>query len=486
MSLSDIDKLVQEILREEITPSTSKKVETENYYKESKEIQHNILNHTFCTGGVFKTVNEAIQAAKEAQDKYFDASIERRKKIIQAIREQLAPEIPEIARRAWQETGMGNLEDKIAKNRLALENTPGVEDLMYATRVLTGDNGLTLYEMCPYGVIGAVAPSTNPTETIINNSISMLAAGNSVYFAPHPGAKDTTIWLIEKINRIAHEVSGINNLVVTIESPSIEAAQEMMVHPDVKILVVTGGPGVVAQAMQSGKKVIGAGAGNPPALVDETAHIEKAAKDIVDGASFDNNVPCIAEKNIVVVDSVAEFLIFHMQKNGACYVHDIKDIKKLEDLLLTKQGTPNKDYVGKTATKILDDAGIAYTGSPRLVIVEGNPSMPFAVEEMLMPVVPVVRVPDFEAGLNVCLELEHGFKHTATVHSQNVSRLNKAARVMETSIFVKNGPSFAGIGFRGEGPTTFTIATPTGEGTTSARSFARIRRCVLSDAFMIR
>ena len=487
MSLSEIEQLVKQILSEEIaTSSKEESVAATALLEEAKEIQKDILANKGAGSGVFETVDQAIQAAKIAQKTYFDTSIERRKKIIAAIRSQLLPEVEEIARRALEETGMGNLADKIAKNRLALEGTPGVEDLVYATRALTGDNGLTLYEMCPYGVIGAIAPSTNPTETIINNSISMLAAGNSVYFAPHPGAKETTMWLIGKINKIAKEASGIDNLIVTIANPSIQAAQEMMVHPDIAILVVTGGPGVVAQSMKSGKKVIGAGAGNPPAIVDETAHLEKAGQDIVDGASFDNNIPCTAEKNIIVVDSVADYLIFNMEKAGAFYVKDIEDIKKLEAICLTDKGTTNKKYVGKSAEKILTDAGIAYTGHPRLVIVEGYPEMPFAVEEMLMPVVPLIRVPDFEAALALALELEHGYKHTATIHSQNVSRLNKAARAMETSIFVKNGPSFAGLGLRGEGPTTFTIATPTGEGTTTARSFARIRRCVLSDAFMIR
>lgn len=489
MTLMDVNKLVQQILNEDIDNLPPKKGEsgiTRTFSELSRTLQNDIVNDVSQGSGVFGAVDTAIRAAKQAQRKYFDVSLDRRKKIIDAIRSELAPEIEEIARRAYEETGMGNLADKILKNRLALEQTPGVEDLTYATRALTGDNGLTLYEYCPYGVIGAVAPSTNPTETIINNTISMLAAGNAVYFAPHPGAKETTIWLIQKINKIVKNVSGIDNLVVTIETPTIEAAQEMMVHLDVAILVVTGGPGVVKQAMQSGKKVIGAGAGNPPTIVDETAIIERAAQDIVDGASFDNNIPCIAEKEIIVVASVADYLVFNLEKAGAVYIKDTDDIKKLEAVCLTAEKTPNKKLVGKPATHILEAAGIPYTGSPRLVVVEGTPDMSFAIEEMLMPVVPLIRVPDFDAALELALELEHGYRHTATIHSQNVTRLNRAARAMETSIFVKNGPSFAGIGFRGEGPTTFTIATPTGEGTTSARSFARIRRCVLSDAFMIR
>ena len=481
MSIIDIDNLVREILNES---NSVQELRNEDLSK-IENIQESIIVDSEETG-IFETVDQAVLAAKVAQREYFDTSLERRKKIIQAIRSELLPECEEIAKRALEETKMGKLEDKILKNKLAIERTPGVEDLVDATRVLTGDNGLTLYERCPYGVIGAIAPSTNPTETIINNSISMLAAGNTVYFSPHPGAKRTTIWLIKKINKIAKLASGIDNLVVTIKNPSIEAAQEMMRHPDISILVVTGGPGVVAQAMKSGKKVIGAGAGNPPAIVDESAVIEKAARDIVDGSSFDNNIPCIAEKEVIVVDQVADYLIFNMEKAGAFYVSKIEDIKKLESICLTKEGKPNKKYIGKDATVILKDAEVEFTGDPRLIIVESTPQAAFAIEEMLMPVLPIVRVPDFEEALKLALELEHGYHHTATIHSQNVTRLNKAARDMETSIYVKNGPSFAGIGLRGEGPTTFTIATPTGEGTTTARSFTRIRRCVLSDAFIIR
>ncbi|MFT8459346.1 MAG: aldehyde dehydrogenase family protein [Liquorilactobacillus ghanensis] len=436
--------------------------------------------------GVFKTVDDAVKAAKIAQNKYFHTSLKMRKKIVKAIRDELLPEVEEIARRGYEETNMGNLNDKIEKNRLAITNTPGLEDLKVSSQVITGDNGMTLYELCPYGVIGAITPSTNPTETIINNTIGMLAAGNAIYFSPHPGAKESSIWLIKKLNKIVSKASGIENLVVMIESPSIQAAQEMMTHPDINLLVVTGGPGVVGQAMRSGKKVLGAGAGNPPVLVDETAEIEKAAQDIVNGAAFDNNLPCIAEKNIVVVNEVADKLLENLKKNAAFVVSDVADVKKLTELTVTEKQTPNKKYVGKSAEKILNDAGVAYTGNPRLILIEADQNSPFAKIEMLMPVVPFIRVKDFAAALDTCLTLEHGLHHTAIMHSQNVSRLNKAAKEMQTSIFVKNGPSYAGIGFGGEGPTTYTIATPTGEGTTSAKNFARVRRCVLTSGFSIR
>jgi propionaldehyde dehydrogenase len=476
----DIEKLVSKIIKEgSLNEKKNDLTETEKTTADSSRLGVG-------ESGVFKTVAEAVEAAKIAQNKYFHTSLKMRKKIIQAIRDQLLPEVKDIARRGYEETNMGNLKDKIEKNRLAITNTPGLEDLKISSQVITGDSGMTLYELCPYGVIGAITPSTNPTETIINNAIGMLAAGNSIYFSPHPGAKNSSIWLIKKLNEIVSKVSGIENLIVMIEKPSIQAAQEMMTNSDINLLVVTGGPGVVGQAMRSGKKVLGAGAGNPPVLVDETADIEKAAADIVNGASFDNNLPCIAEKNVVVVNKVAADLLKNMEKNGSFVVSNSQDIEKIKKLTVTEKYTPNKKYVGKSAEKILTDAGVSYTGHPRLVLIEADKNSPFAQIEMLMPVVPFIRVEDFDVALQTCLKLEHGLHHTAIMHSQNVSRLNEAAKEMQTSIFVKNGPSYAGIGFGGEGPTTYTIATPTGEGTTSARNFARVRRCVLTNGFSIR
>lgn len=434
--------------------------------------------------GTFETVDEAISAAKIAQQKFAEESLLTRKKVVEAIRKVFLPLTDEIAKRTVEETGMGVYEDKVVKNRLVLTNTPGVEDLY--TEVQTGDGGMTLYELSPYGVIGAIAPSTNPTETLIGNSIGMLAAGNAVFFSPHPGARNVSQWVISKLNEVVNETCGIDNLVVTVGNPTIEAAQEMMTHKDVSLLVVTGGPGVVNQAMRTGKKVIGAGPGNPPSIVDETANVEKAASDIVKGASFDNNILCIAEKSVVAIDSIADLLIFNMEKCGALLIKNEEDIQKLEKVAVIGGKHPNKKMVGKDPSILLDAAGIPYAFKPRLIICETTKNHPFAKVELMMPILPIIRVPDFDCALETALELEGGLHHTATMHSQNISRLNRAAKAFQTSIFVKNGPSYAGVGVNSEGITTFTIATPTGEGTTSARHFARRRRCVLLDGFSIR
>lgn len=434
--------------------------------------------------GVFSTVNAAVAAAKQAQIQFEECTLATRGKAIEAIRQSMRPLVNKLAQMTYDETGMGRVADKIIKLNLTLDKTPGVEDLV--TECETGDNGMTLYELSPYGVIGAVTPSTNPSETLICNAIGMLAAGNAIFFSVHPGAKKLSRWLVSELNKIVADAIGINNLIVTIAEPSIEAAQEMMVHPDIPLLVVTGGPGVVHQALCSGKKVIGAGAGNPPAFVDETANIRQAAQDIVMGASFDNNILCIAEKSVVAVRSIADELIEEMKKAGAVLIEREDQIQKLLDITLQKNCTPSRKYVGRNAAVILRDAGIEVDGDPRLIIMKTDKHHPFATIEMLMPILPIVTVENFEDGLATCLFLEAGLHHTATMHSLNLERLNKMARAMKTSIFVKNGPSYAGLGYNGEGTTTFTIATPTGEATTSARHFARHRRCCLTTGFQIR
>lgn len=434
--------------------------------------------------GVFSSVDEAISVAKKAQAEYELMTLETRQKVVNNIRNGMQPLIQEFAKATVEETGMGRVEDKIQKLQLTIDKTPGIEDLH--TEVETGDNGMTLYELSAYGVIVAITPSTNAVETLICNSIGMLAAGNAVCFSVHPGAAEVSKKAVEEINKLVYEACGLHNMLVTINKPSIETSKEMMRHPDVSLLVVTGGPGVVHEAMISGKKVIGAGAGNPPSIVDETANIKKAAADIVAGASLDNNILCIAEKSVVAVKDIVSTLISEMEKYGAYYVKDEAVIKKMVDLTIAENGQPSRKYIGKDASIILKDAGIDVDYDVRIIIMNTPKNHPFVIKEMLMPILPIVTAQSFDEALEVALEVEQNLHHTATMHSQNTGRLNKAAKSIKTSIFVKNGPSFAGLGFGGEGSTTFTIATPTGEGTTTARHFARRRRCVLTDAFSIR
>ena len=436
--------------------------------------------------GIFATMDEAINAAEAAQRKYLSCSLADRAKYVQVIRDvALKKENLEYMSQATvDETGMGGYEYKITKNILAATKTPGVEDL--TTEALSGDDGLTLIEYSPFGVIGAITPTTNPTETVICNSIGMLAAGNSVVFSPHPRAKNVTIFLIKALNKALAEAGAPANLIVTVAEPSIENTNAMMKNPKVRMLVATGGPSIVRTVLSSGKKAIGAGAGNPPVVVDETANIEKAAKDIVDGCSFDNNLPCIAEKEIIAVDDIADYLIFNMKKHGAYEIKDKATIEKLVELVTKNGKGPKTEFVGKSAQYILDKIGIQVGPEIKVILMEADEFHPFVQEELMMPILPLVRVKDVDMAIDMAVRVEHGFRHTAIMHSRNVDKLTKMAKLIQTTIFVKNGPSYAGIGVGGMGHTTFTIAGPTGEGLTSAKSFARKRRCVLVGGFDIR
>ena len=433
--------------------------------------------------GVFDTMSEALSAVSEAYKKYRSYTIEQREKMISKIRELTLNEAENMAVLGVKETGMGRVSDKIIKHQLVANKTPGTEDIKPSA--FSGDAGLTLVEMAPYGVIGSITPSTNPSETVICNSIGMIAGGNAVVFNPHPNAKETANYAVDLVNRAILEAGGPENLVVTVKNPTKESSDEMMNSPIVKMLVATGGPGVVKALLSSGKKAIGAGAGNPPVIVDDTADIEKAGKDIVSGASFDNNLPCIAEKECFVFNNVADRLIKSMTENGA-YLLNAEQTEKLVKIALTEKNGKlmlNKKWVGKDAGLFLKELGI--TADPRLIICETKADHPFVQEELMMPILPIVRVNSIEEAIELAVIAEHGNRHTAHIHSKNVDHLTAFARAVETTIFVKNAPSYAGIGAGGEGYTTFTIAGPTGEGLTAAHSFTRQRRCVLVDGLHI-
>jgi propionaldehyde dehydrogenase len=434
--------------------------------------------------GVFVDMNDAVEACWRAQKEFMKCSMADRERFVQAIRQCARDVAEEVSIDAIAETGMGRLGDRITKNLLVANQTPGTEDLV--AEALTGDNGLTLFEMSPFGVIGAIAPTTNPTETLINNSIGMLAAGNGVVFSPHPTARKVSLKMIDYINRALMAAGAPQNLVVCVENPTLESTEAMMKHPKVTMLVATGGPGVVKTVLSSGKKAIGAGAGNPPAVVDETANIEKAALDIIHGASFDNNLPCIAEKEVLVVEQVADYLKFCMEGSGLTYwVTDPVMLKKLEDLLV-QNNAANKAFVGRDPQYIMKAIGYDLDPKIRLIMMDVPFEHPFVQHELMMPVLAFVRVKDFADACAKAIAVEHGFRHTAIMHSRNVEHLSYLAKAIQTTIFVKNAPSYAGIGVGGEGYTCFTIAGPTGEGLTSARTFTRKRRCVLADSFNIR
>jgi acyl-CoA reductase-like NAD-dependent aldehyde dehydrogenase len=438
--------------------------------------------------GVHDDLESAITAGFAAFKAYRETPVETRRAIVASIRETLTANIDTLSQLAVDETGLGRVEDKRVKNKLVIDKTPGPEDL--EPLVWTGDHGLTLLERAPYGPIGTITPVTNPSETIINNGISMISGGNTVVFCPHPNARKVSILTIDLINRAAKRAGAPAPLLHTVAQPTIEIAQSLLRDKRLRLNVVTGGPGVVKEAMTSGKKSITAGPGNPPSVVDETADLGQAAGDITFGASLDNNIICTDEKEVIAVALIADRLKEEFAR-GAAIVLQPHQVEQLRRVVFEKENGPrkyaviNRKYVGKNVDVILREAGIPCDPTKRLAVAEVDADHPFLWTEMMMPIIGLTRTRTVDEAIDFSLLVEHGFRHTASMHSRNIDKLSRMARLCDCSIFVKNGPNAAGLGWGGEGPTSFTIASPTGEGMTTARSFTRIRRCTLVDRFRI-
>ena len=437
---------------------------------------------------LFPDVDSAVTAARRAHKHLRELPLAVRERMIAHIRRAMRENAQPLAYEAWTETGMGRYEDKIEKVLLNANKAPGTEFL--DTSAWSGDGGLTVVEFAPYGLIGSIIPSTNPISTVVCNALSMVAAGNAVLFNAHPGARRSSNLAIQLIDDAIVEAGGPANLVCAIAEPTLETAQEIMKHRGVNLLVVTGGIGVVRAAMSSGKRAICGGPGNPPVVVDETADLGQAGRDIVRGASLDNNIVCTDEKEVFAVASVADELKRVMCAHGAVEI-DGTQMEQLRRSIFKevpkagRHGTMNIDFIGVNAGVLLGEIGVKAGDEVRLVLVEVERDDPLVFSEQMMPILPLVRVRDADEGIDLAIEAEHGFRHTAVMHSKNLDHLSRMAREIDCSIFVKNGASFDGLGYGGEGFCSFTIASPTGEGLTNPVSFSRIRRCVLKDSFRI-
>ncbi|MCP4202508.1 MAG: aldehyde dehydrogenase EutE [bacterium] len=438
--------------------------------------------------GILDTVDAAVAAAEIAYQEYDAIGLDGRFRLIQSIRQAMERDAAELARMAHEETGLGRPEDKEKKNLLVARKTPGPEDL--TPKAVTGDRGMTVTEFAPWGVIAAITPTTNPTATIINNTIATLSAGNSLVFNAHPSAKRVSAENVRRINRAVLEAGGPANLVCAVPEPTIESAQQLMNHPGVRVLLVTGGPGVVKEALNTDKKAITAGPGNPPVLVDESADIERAAREIIRGASFDNNMVCTDEKETFVVRSKADELLRAFGRDRAVVLKEYQ-LQQLERVIFRELGAPerpgkiNPKWIGQNAGRILREIGVEAGNSVRLVVVEVPKEHSLVWTEQMMPVMPVVRVGSVNEGIDLSVRAEHGYRHTASIYSNNVENITRMARAMKTSIFVANAANIAGLGEGGEDFTSFSIATPTGEGLTRPRTFARIRRLTVAGSLRI-
>jgi aldehyde dehydrogenase len=439
--------------------------------------------------GVFDCVDQAVAAATTAFEQLSERTIEDRKRIIDHIRRISIEQSVELGTMEMEETKIGRLVHKIEKLRTLGERTPGVEFMR--SEVFSGDHGLAVIEHAPFGVIGAITPVTHSLPTITGNAVSMIAGGNTLVVNPHPGGKRVAAEGVRRFNEAIYRDLGIDNLICVIAEPTIESADAIFNHRGVKLICVTGGPAVARAAMKSSKRAIVAGPGNPPVVVDETADLDRAARAIIQGAAYDNNLLCIAEKEVFVVAKVFDQMLAAMDRAGAARLSS-REVDALTKVAIStvgdgehKHDVPHKDFLGQDAAVLARGIGKRVSPETELLFGETDESNPFVPVEQMMPFLPFVRVRDVDEAIAKAKHYEHGFRHTSIIHSNNVRNMTRMGRALDTTLFVKNGPCMAALGLGGEGYLSFSIATPTGEGVTTPLTFTRERRCSLIDDLRI-
>lgn len=439
------------------------------------------------TTGLFADVDQAVDAATRAQRQLVAAGLDVRDQICKLIKKITTDNAQAWGEFELNETKLGRLDHKIAKLEL-VNNVPGVEFLRAkATVAHSGDEGIGIDEGAPWGVIGVITPVTHSIPTMTANAINMLAAGNAMVVNAHPSGAKSAALAAKTFNQAIKQQFNIDPLICVIDPPTLRTAEQVFTHERIPMLVATGGPAVARAAMKQPKRSIVAGPGNPPVLVDETADFDNAARAIIAGAAFDNNLLCIGEKEVFVVASVFDQMMDAMQRAGAMRLNS-QQIDALTKVAFTWQKdhyAVNKEFVGANPQDMGRKAGFDVPAGVELLYGETDETNPFVPEEQMMPFVPFVRVRDFEQGLELSIKHEHGFGHTAIIHSNNLARITRMGQAMNTTIFVANGPCTAGLGIGGEGYPSYSIATPTGEGITNPQTFTRFRRLGISGALRI-
>ena len=438
-----------------------------------------------CEYGVFDTIAECIDAALAAQkDLVENYTIADRMNYEAKVREAFTAAAQEFAEMEFEETGYGRVDDKFHQITNTTAAVPGCAYL--PMNMFANNLGVTMEFFAPFGLIGALTPVTNPAATIVGNGVANLAAGNAMVFNAHPSGKVSTAAALQLFNKTIVENGGPNNLLTMVKIPTMDTLQEIIDCKDVALLIGTGGPNMVATLMKSGKKAICAGPGNPPTIVDDTADIEKAADGLLFSSSMNNNILCVAEKEYYVMDSVFDALRDALVARG-CKLLTAEEANKVKATILmetpgSESGySPVKKYVGKCANVILEASGVAVEGDPRLAIFETTDDDPLVQTEQMMPIIPMVRVKNFEEALEMAYNAEHGNKHSASIWTKDSYHATAMSRKMNTTIFAQNGPTMAALGDGGAGTTAPTIATPTGEGPTGPWTFLRKRRVAMAD-----
>lgn len=436
------------------------------------------------TNGVYRDADSAVSAAERAFQAYRTRPLEDRRAAIDRIRAICLDQAEELGRMELDETKIGRLDHKIAKLKVAAERVPGVEYLR--TENASGDSGLTLTDYSPFGVIGAITPVTHSLPTLAGNAINMLAAGNTVVFNAHPSGAKVAAEGVRRFNQAIREAIGLDDLLTIIDPPTLESATALFEHRGVRLLVVTGGPAVARAALASNRRAIVAGPGNPPVVVDPTADLELAAKSIVEGAAFDNNLLCIGEKQVFAVASIFDKLMDAVARHGGFRL-DSERIAALTRAAFKKDDkgklVVDKDLVGKDPAILGEHAGARVPEGTQILFGETSADHPFVDHEQMMPFIPFVRVENVDRAIELAKSSEHGYGHTAILHSRDTGTMTRMGKAMDCTIFVVNGPSVAGLGLGGEGSLSFSIAGPTGEGVTTPLTFCRQRRTSIVGGF---
>jgi acetaldehyde dehydrogenase/alcohol dehydrogenase len=389
-----------------------------------------------------------LKEIREAQKKYATYTQEQVDEIFRQAAMAANNARIELAKMAVEETGMGIVEDKVIKNHFASEYIYNKYKDEKTCGVIERDNSFGITKIAePIGVIAAIVPTTNPTSTAIFKALIALKTRNGIIFSPHPRAKKSTIAAAKIVLEAAVNAGAPEGIIGWIDEPSVELSQCAMRESD--LILATGGPGMVKAAYSSGKPAIGVGAGNTPAIIDETAHIKMAVNSILLSKSFDNGVICASEQSVIVIEDIYDEVKKEFAERGA-YLLKKNEVDKIRKIILVN-GSINPNIVGQSACKIAEMAGIKVPESTKVLIGEVESveaDEPFA-HEKLSPILALYKAKNFAESLDKAVKLVElgGFGHTSVLYTDQIKskdRIAKFSEVMKTGRTIINMPSSQG------------------------------------------
>jgi acetaldehyde dehydrogenase (acetylating) len=398
---------------------------------------------------------ELAARAAAAQKKFAAFSQEQVDVIVEACAKAAAENAEPLARTAVEETGFGNVPDKIVKNTLAAVNVPRAIRGMRTVGILREDHEKGLVEVAsPVGVVAAVIPSTNPTSTAIYKTLISIKARNAIVLSPHPSAIKCICQAATLLERAALTAGAPEGLIQCMQHTTLEGTRELMRRPEVGVILATGGTGLVRAAYGSGKPAYGVGPGNVPAFIERTADVRKAVADIIAGKTFDYGTICSSEQAIVAEESVRERALEECRQQGAYFLSAEEAEKVARLVFLPGSHTPNTKIVGRPATTIAEMAGIKAPPATRVLIARLDPEQvgrefPLSAEK-LSPILAFYAVPNLAAGIALCRRLLEfgGLGHTCAIHSQNRSAILEFGAAMPAFRVVVNSAAVHGsIGY---------------------------------------